>query len=145
MAYASDRNGAGNLDIWIRPYPSGDARRVTNEPFNDSAPDFSPDGSQIVYRSERDGGGIYLAQASGTGTPPFLPRVCGLVSRQMASGSLTTISPLVHLTIPRPDPAGFSLSLPKAGPQSASARILLIACFPFGLRTAAISYSRVMI
>src|ERR1700722_3855216 len=72
VVYASDRNGPGNLSIWIQRYPSGDARRLTDEPFNDSDPDISPDESRVVYRSERDGGGIYIASVSGAEAPRFL-------------------------------------------------------------------------
>ncbi len=69
VAYASDRGGAGSLAIWMRPFPSGEPTRLTAESFNDSDPDFSPDDTRIVYRSEKDGGGIYIAARSGTGTP----------------------------------------------------------------------------
>jgi len=69
VAYASDRGGAGSLAIWLRPFPSGEATRLTAESFNDSDPDFSPDDTRIVYRSERDGGGVYIAARSGTGAP----------------------------------------------------------------------------
>src|SRR5258708_4279397 len=37
----------------------------------DSQPDISPDGSKIVFRSERDGGGVYSVSALG-GTPRLL-------------------------------------------------------------------------
>jgi len=43
IAYASDRHGAGTLSIWLRPFPSGETRRLTTQAFNDSNPDFSPD------------------------------------------------------------------------------------------------------
>jgi Tol biopolymer transport system component len=69
VAYASDRGGAGSLAIWLRPFPSGQARRLTTEAFNDSDPDFSPDGARVVYHSERDGGGIYIAPVTGDSPP----------------------------------------------------------------------------
>src|SRR5262245_14567651 len=69
VAYASDRGGAGSLAIWLRPFPSGEARRLSPQAFNDSSPDFSPDDTRIVYRSEREGGGIYIAPLSGNGQP----------------------------------------------------------------------------
>ena len=65
MAYASDRAGAGNLDIWRQQLATGEAVRLTSDPADESEPTFSPDGSRIAFRSERDGGGIYIVSAFG--------------------------------------------------------------------------------
>jgi eukaryotic-like serine/threonine-protein kinase len=74
VAYSSDREGAGNLAIWLRPYPSGVPRRLTKEEFHANDPDFSPDDTRIVYHSERDGGGIYIMPVSGAGQPRLLAK-----------------------------------------------------------------------
>jgi Tol biopolymer transport system component len=63
LAYASDQSG--NVDIWVRPLDSGEARRLTSDPGVDASPDFSPDSSQIVFRSERNGGGAYAIPVTG--------------------------------------------------------------------------------
>src|SRR5207249_2151053 len=55
VAYSSDRDGPGSLAIWKQPFDSGKATRLTEGEFNESDPDFSPDDSQIVFRSEREG------------------------------------------------------------------------------------------
>jgi serine/threonine protein kinase len=73
LAYASDRAGGSNLDIWVQPASGGDPVQLTHDDFDDSQPSFSPDGSQLVYRSERDGGGIYVISALG-GQPRLLAR-----------------------------------------------------------------------
>lgn len=65
MAYASDREDGKDLDIWVRHLAGGQPRLLTDHPSADWFPSFSPDGSQIIFRSERDGGGIYLVDALG--------------------------------------------------------------------------------
>ena len=65
LAYASDRSGRGDLDIWVQQTAGGVPLRVTDDEADDQAPDFSPDGSQLAFRSERDGGGVYVAPALG--------------------------------------------------------------------------------
>lgn len=65
IAYASDRAGAGNLDIWLQQLATGDAIRLTSDSADESEPMFSPDGSRIAFRSERDGGGIYTVSVFG--------------------------------------------------------------------------------
>jgi Tol biopolymer transport system component len=64
IAWASDRAEAGNLDIWVQPLPAGQARRLTTNSSEDNSPSISPDGSIVAFRSERNGGGIYLVDAA---------------------------------------------------------------------------------
>ena len=65
LAYASDRSGEGNFDIWVRQIGGGDAVRLTRHPADDVEPSFSPDGTRIVFRSTREGGGLYIIGALG--------------------------------------------------------------------------------
>jgi Tol biopolymer transport system component/DNA-binding winged helix-turn-helix (wHTH) protein len=65
LAYASDRSGEGNLDIWVQYIGGGQPLRLTNDPADESQPSFSPDGSKIVFRSEIGEGGIYVMPVLG--------------------------------------------------------------------------------
>jgi Tol biopolymer transport system component len=65
LAYASDRGGQGNLDIWIQQMAGGEPLRLTRDSADESQPSFSPDGSTIAFRSERANGGLYVVSALG--------------------------------------------------------------------------------
>lgn len=65
IAYASDRAGNGDLDIWVQRTDGGTPIRITDDPANDVNPHFSPDGETVVFQSSRGGGGIYIAPSFG--------------------------------------------------------------------------------
>src|ERR1035437_2064667 len=71
VAYASDRDGGHNLDLYVQQLRGGDPARLTWTEDNESDPSFSGDGTAIVYHSRKDGGGIYLIPSLG-GTPRLL-------------------------------------------------------------------------
>jgi serine/threonine protein kinase len=65
LAFASDRAGDGNLDVWIQQIGGRDPIRLTSDPADDSDPTISPDGTRVAFRSERAGGGIYAVPSLG--------------------------------------------------------------------------------
>jgi Tol biopolymer transport system component len=71
IAFASDRAKEDNLDIWVQQTGGRDPIRLTTDPADESDPAFSPDGTMIAFRSEKDGGGIYLVPSLG-GSPVLL-------------------------------------------------------------------------
>jgi eukaryotic-like serine/threonine-protein kinase len=73
VAYASDRAGQGNLDIWVQALPTGEPVRLTKDNVNEDYPCFSPDGTKIAFRSDRNGGGIYAVPVLG-GEPRLLAK-----------------------------------------------------------------------
>ena len=51
LAYASDRGGNGQFDIWLRQTTGGEPIRLTEGSGSKTNPQFSPDGSKIYYLS----------------------------------------------------------------------------------------------
>jgi eukaryotic-like serine/threonine-protein kinase len=88
FAYASDRGGEGNLDIYVQQLGGGAPIRLTHGPLDNSEPAFSPDGTKIAFHSERDGGGVYVVSALG-GEPRLLVKD-GRRPRFSPDGSLIT-------------------------------------------------------
>ena len=72
LAFASDRDGRGNLDIWVRQLAGGEPVQVTRDAADEFEPDFSPDSTKIAYRSNREGGGIYIVSALGASQPQLI-------------------------------------------------------------------------
>jgi serine/threonine protein kinase len=72
LAFSSDRggtgdleSGTGNLEIWTQFVSGGTPIQATHTKADEVDPALSPDGSKVVYRSERDGGGIYVSSSTG--------------------------------------------------------------------------------
>ncbi len=63
LAYSSDRDCP--LNLYVQQIGGRQSIRLTNQEAPDWLPDFSPDGSRIVFRSDREGGGIYAIDALG--------------------------------------------------------------------------------
>ena len=56
----------GNADLFLQRVAGGKPINLTaGSPAHDYQPAFSPDGQQIAFRSEREGGGIFLMGATG--------------------------------------------------------------------------------
>jgi eukaryotic-like serine/threonine-protein kinase len=73
IVYSSDRSQPGNLDIWIQPALGGAGRRLTTDPAVDTDPSISPDGKLVAFRSERNGGGLYVVSSDGSGERLLVP------------------------------------------------------------------------
>jgi serine/threonine protein kinase len=65
LAYASDRSGENNLDIWVQQIPDGPPVRLTHHAADEFEPSLSADGSRIAFQSSRPGGGIYIVPTLG--------------------------------------------------------------------------------
>jgi len=64
IVYASD--ASGNMDIYSLRVGGQNAINLTEaSTADDSQPAYSPDGDRIAFRSERDGGGLFVMGATG--------------------------------------------------------------------------------
>ncbi len=62
LAYVSDRASNGNLQLWIQKTGVEASRKqITSDGNDTSSPWFSNDGKKVIFRWERDGSGLYIA------------------------------------------------------------------------------------
>jgi Tol biopolymer transport system component len=65
LAYCRRLPDKPDSDIWLQQVDGGQPVRLTDDPAEDQSPSFSPDGTSIVFRSSRRGGGIFVMSALG--------------------------------------------------------------------------------
>jgi serine/threonine protein kinase/Tol biopolymer transport system component len=66
---------SGNRDIWLMDLSGGGKTRLTTNPANDWFPEWSPDGSEIAFESDRDGKpSLYRKTASSTEPEKLIAR-----------------------------------------------------------------------
>ena len=65
VIYASDRNGDGTLQLWRHPLEGGPPVQLTRSAQDNHDPSISFADRFIVFRSEREGGGIYRMPSEG--------------------------------------------------------------------------------
>jgi serine/threonine protein kinase len=65
-SFAFVSSESGDQDIYVQPVDARMAINITADSADDeSEPVFSPDGARIAFRSERDGGGIFVMGVTG--------------------------------------------------------------------------------
>jgi TolB protein len=67
----------GNSDIFRVAVGGGARTQLTNAPSIETAPSFSPDGSQMVFESDRTGGQQIYVMPAGGGEPQRISRGTG--------------------------------------------------------------------
>jgi dipeptidyl aminopeptidase/acylaminoacyl peptidase len=96
---------AGNADIYVQRVGGHNPINITRDCLqDDSAPSFSPDGERIAFRSECDGGGIFVMGATGESRnrvtdfghdPAWSPD-----GRKLAVATEQTLNPLNRIVVP---------------------------------------------
>lgn len=89
LAYASDRSGSGELDIWVQPIDEERPTRVTNEPGDELEPSFSPTGDAIAF-AKGEAGGISVVSAGGGVPRVLVPTVRARTPRFSPDGTQVT-------------------------------------------------------
>lgn len=110
VAYASDRDGGGHLDIWVEQTGGGGRVQVTDAAEEGLTPKFSPDGATLLF--ERDGD-LYAVPALG-GRARFLAGQASLPAFSPDGAEVSYASPGGELMVvdlaggePRKLQAGF--------------------------------------
>ena len=100
----SIRGSGATEDIWIYDLTRQTLSRLTFDDADDSVPVWTPDSERIVFRSDRDGGGLWWQAADGTGTAerlladnsgptPFAFTPDGAQLLYNAGGNIYTLTP----------------------------------------------------
>jgi TolB protein len=91
-------------DVWTIDAGGTDLTRLTHSPWPEFDPSWSPDGTQIAFRSERSGEPeIWLMNADGKGQRRL---TAGLSPAWSPDGSLIAFSGMDGLSVIRPDGTG---------------------------------------
>jgi Tol biopolymer transport system component len=64
---------SANQEIYLQSATGQAAINLTKNPANDAQPAFSPDGESIVFRSSRDGGGLFVMARTGESVKRLTP------------------------------------------------------------------------
>jgi Tol biopolymer transport system component len=110
----------GGRDIWVVALGDGGMTRVTSDPAADWFPAWSPDGSEIMFASERDDTyTFYAAQSTGGGSERQIYRSTTTDLVAPTDWSRDGTSVLFH-SYPRADVSLLSLGTPATVPLVAS-------------------------
>jgi Tol biopolymer transport system component len=69
MRTDSSGSGRGNQDIWLFEFARGVLTRLTFDPGTDATPIWSPDGRQVAFGSDREGGVMQIYRKDAAGGP----------------------------------------------------------------------------
>jgi hypothetical protein len=106
LAYASDRSGMNNLDIWVQQTAGSQPLQLTRDLVDELEPSFSPDGSALSIAPNATAAASTLCRRlAGRSRGCSLPVAAGLVFLLMVSSLPTGLAPTSDLT---PTPAAIA-------------------------------------
>lgn len=75
IVFASNRDG--NWEIYVMNVDGSGLKNLTNNGADDREPAFSPDGSKIVFTSDRDGMDVFVMYVDGSGQKNLTDKIIG--------------------------------------------------------------------
>ncbi|HYM05076.1 MAG TPA: hypothetical protein VEU11_00810 [Terriglobales bacterium] len=123
IVFASDRGGRGNLELFAQVIGGEGPVELTHSHSRNRQTDISPDGTRVVFESDRDGGGVYVLSllsrmetkiASSGFNPRFSPDG-SRIAYEGPHGRLYTVAAMGGLAQPvgsGTSPAGYPLWTP---------------------------------
>ena len=107
------------MNLYVRQVAGGQPIRLTSDGAANTWPDFSPDGSRIVFRSNRGGGGIYEIPAFG-GQSRLLSRQTDRAPKSLRTAPKWHIGPARKPFTTLSQGVGSVWVVPAAGGQTAA-------------------------
>jgi dipeptidyl aminopeptidase/acylaminoacyl peptidase len=134
IAFVSDRTGKAyddsqNTDVWVIPAIGGELTKISDHPFDDESPRWSPDGKKILFAgqatSRHQFPKLYIADSSGGATSQLAVKDLDLIPTELhwpAAGSQFFVAGVKGETqIFRADPAAHTFSAVTSGPRGVHA------------------------
>jgi dipeptidyl aminopeptidase/acylaminoacyl peptidase len=134
VAFVSDRTGKAyddsqNTDVWVIPAMGGELTKISDHPFDDESPRWSPDGKKILFAgqatSRHQFPKLYIADSSGGAASELAAKDLDLIPAELhwpADGSPFFVAGVKGETqIFRMDPAAHTFSAVTSGPRGVHA------------------------
>jgi dipeptidyl aminopeptidase/acylaminoacyl peptidase len=129
IAFVSDRTGKAydtshNTDVWVIPAAGGALAKISDHPFEDESPRWSPDGRQILFAGQTSAHQfpkLYVASSSGGATSQLAVKDLDTIPADLhwlAPGSIFFAAGVQGEThIYRADPVSHTFSAVTSGPR----------------------------
>jgi dipeptidyl aminopeptidase/acylaminoacyl peptidase len=129
IAFVSDRTGKAydtshNTDVWVIPAAGGALTKISDHPFEDESPRWSPDGRQILFAGQTSAHQfpkLYVASSSGGAISQLAVKDLDTIPadlRWLAPGSIYFAAGVQGEThIYRADPGAHTFSAVTSGPR----------------------------